>query len=80
MFCGAQNVSISLTDSPTAGQASLVVESESLRSDIPCDEKLADRFERIVTGLSRQLRSAIERDQATGRYQLGIAVVDKAER
>ena len=56
------------------------IESESLRGDIPCDEKLSDRFERIVTGLSRQLRSAITRDQEIGRYALDIAVVDKAER
>ncbi|HEX8584407.1 MAG TPA: histidine kinase dimerization/phosphoacceptor domain -containing protein [Allosphingosinicella sp.] len=79
MFCGAQNVAISLTAGDTGKQASLVVESESLRADIPCDEKLADRFERIVTGLSRQLRSAIDRDRDTGRYQLAITVVDKGD-
>jgi two-component sensor histidine kinase len=77
MFCGAQNVTISLTAAAKADAAALVIESESLRADIPCDEKLADRFERIVTGLSRQLRSAITRDQDTGRYALDIAVVDK---
>lgn len=80
MFCGAQNVQISLTATQSSSTACLVVESESLRSDIPCDEKLADRFERIVTGLSRQLRSTIDRDQDTGRYALDIAVVDKADR
>jgi two-component sensor histidine kinase len=80
MFCGAQNVAISLTAAEKPDAAALVIESESLRGDIPCDEKLADRFERIVTGLSRQLRSAITRDQDIGRYALDIAVVDKAER
>jgi two-component sensor histidine kinase len=79
MFCGAQNVTISLTESTATGMAGLVIESESLRADIPCDEKLAERFERIVTGLSRQLRSAITRDQETGRYALDIAVVGKAD-
>jgi two-component sensor histidine kinase len=79
MFCGAQNVTISLTATEKLTAAALVVESESLRADIPCDEKLADRFERIVTGLSRQLRSAITRDQDIGRYALDIAVVDKAD-
>ena len=79
MFCGAQNVAISLTAAQKPSAAALVIESESLRADIPCDEKLADRFERIVTGLSRQLRSAIARDQEIGRYALDIAVVDKAE-
>ena len=80
MFCGAQNVTISLTATARPEAAALVIESESLRADIPCDEKLADRFERIVTGLSRQLRSAITRDQDIGRYALDIAVVDRAER
>ncbi|HEY7810306.1 MAG TPA: histidine kinase dimerization/phosphoacceptor domain -containing protein [Allosphingosinicella sp.] len=79
MFCGAQNVTISLTDGETDGTAGLVIESESLRADIPCDENLSDRFERIVTGLSRQLRSAITRDQDSGRYALAIAVVGKAD-
>jgi two-component sensor histidine kinase len=80
MFCGAQNVTISLTATERGTYAALVVESESLRSDIPCDERLSDRFERIVTGLSRQLRSAIARDHDTGRYALDIAVVDKGDR
>jgi two-component sensor histidine kinase len=80
MFCGAQTVQISLTGRGTSGTACLVVESESLRADIPCDEKLSDRFERIVTGLSRQLRSTIDRDRDTGRYALDISVVDKADK
>jgi two-component sensor histidine kinase len=79
MFCGAQNVSISLSESDKPGSASLAIESESLRTDSPADERLAERFERIVTGLSRQLRSAIARDHAIGRYSLDIAVVSKAE-
>jgi HAMP domain-containing protein len=79
MFCGAQNVAISMTGAQKPGAAALVIESESLRADIPCDENLADRFERIVTGLSRQLRSAIVRDQEIGRYALDVAVVDKAD-
>ena len=79
MFCGAKNVAISLTATEASGVAGLTVESESLRGDVPCDEKLAERFERIVTGLSRQLRSAITRDDETGRYALNIVVVDKGE-
>jgi two-component system, sensor histidine kinase PdtaS len=81
MFCGASTVQISLTGAgASASTADLVVESDSLRGQVPCDEKLSDRFERIVTGLSRQLRSSIERDTDVGRYALAIAVVDKAER
>ena len=81
MFCGAASVQISLTGEGSAAlTAALVVESDSLRGLVACDEKLTDRFERIVTGLSRQLRSTIDRDTEIGRYSLAIAVVDRAER
>ena len=80
MFCGASSVQISLTGKELARTAALTIEADSLRANIPCDERLAERFERIVTGLSRQLRSSIQRDQEIGRYALDIAVVDKAER
>jgi two-component sensor histidine kinase len=81
MFCGAPLVTISLTGESTGpGTAALSVESESLRPAVTCEATLTERFERIVTGLSRQLRSAIRRDPETGRYCLDIAVVDKAER
>jgi len=81
MFCGGAAVQISLTgESSTATSAQLVVESDSLRGETTCDEKLTDRFERIVTGLSRQLRSSIDRNSEIGRYALAIAVVHKADR
>jgi two-component system, sensor histidine kinase PdtaS len=80
MLCGAGAVAISLRGTGGGGTATLVVESESLRDDVPCEEMLADRFERIVTGLSRQLRSTIHRDGDAGRYEIEIAVVDKGER
>jgi two-component sensor histidine kinase len=80
MFCGAPSVTISLSDGAGPGRASLAVESESLRGSAASDESLTDRFERIVTGLSRQLRTQIERDPALGRYSLDIAIVQKGER
>jgi two-component sensor histidine kinase len=79
MLCGAASVSIALTGDGRRGTAAMVIESESLRADIPCPQDLSDRFERIVTGLSRQLRTSIERDRESGRYSLEIAVVEKAE-
>jgi two-component sensor histidine kinase len=80
MFCGAGSVAIALTgEGRPAGVASLSLESESLRGNLACDEALTDRFERIVTGLSRQLRSVIARDTDVGRYTLDITVVEKAE-
>ncbi|PSJ38883.1 sensor histidine kinase [Allosphingosinicella deserti] len=81
MFCGAASVQISLTGEGAAlSTAQLVLESDSLRGQMDCDEKVTDRFERIVTGLSRQLRTSIDRNTDIGRYALAITVVDKADR
>jgi two-component sensor histidine kinase len=79
MFCGAKAVTISLDGENDTG-ATLRVESESLKGEVPCDEKLTERFDRIVTGLSRQLRSTLERDTDQGRYSVRISVLEKAER
>ena len=79
MFCGARSLAISLAGGETDKQALLSFESESLIGEAACDEKLAERFDRIVTGLSRQLRSKIERDTEAGRYSLVIAVVGKGD-
>ncbi|HMC92464.1 MAG TPA: histidine kinase dimerization/phosphoacceptor domain -containing protein, partial [Allosphingosinicella sp.] len=80
MLCGAASVAIALEDGEKPGTAMLIIESESLRSETPCEDMLTERFQRIVTGLSRQLRSVITRDETEGRYALAIAVVDKADR
>ncbi|MBV9373380.1 MAG: hypothetical protein JO109_17185, partial [Alphaproteobacteria bacterium] len=77
--CGATAVSISLTGEGRRGTATLAMESDSLKADVACPQELSDRFERIVTGLSRQLRTAIGRDRDTGRYSLDIAIVEKGE-
>jgi two-component sensor histidine kinase len=80
MLCGAASVSIALVDGSSDGTARLTIEADSLRAGAGCDAMLTERFERIVTGLSRQLRSTLDRDPEFGRYTLAIAVVDKAER
>lgn len=79
MFCEGKPVTISLRGE-TPGLARLTVESDSLHDDVACDAMLSDRFDRIVTGLSRQLRSNIHRDGASGSYALDVTVIDKAER
>jgi two-component sensor histidine kinase len=78
MFCGASSVNISLSGRNGTG-ALLGLESEALKGDAECDPGLTERFERIVTGLSRQLRSAIDRDVEIGRYALEIAIVHKSD-
>jgi two-component sensor histidine kinase len=80
MFRGGASVAISLRGGEAARIATLIVESDSLRDGGPSDDPLSDRFERIVAGLSRQLRSTIDRDPEAGRYAIGIAVVEKADR
>ena len=80
MLCGGASVAVSLTGDQGAVAAAMVIESESLRPGVVCSPAHSERFERIVTGLSRQLRSTIAREPEFGRYALAIAVVDKAER
>jgi two-component sensor histidine kinase len=71
MLCGADLVSITL-DADAPGTARLSIEVDALSGEIHCD---AERFDRIVTGLARQLRSTLDRDPARGLYSLTIAVV-----
>lgn len=79
MFCGATWVAITLeADSP--GYATLAIESDSLAGEISCDPQLFERFDRIITGLSRQLRSTLERIPEQGRYAVKITVVNRGER
>lgn len=75
MLCGASQVSVAL-DAGEPGFAMLSVEADSLTETVECDEALKDRFDRIVTGLARQLRSTLERDPERGRYAIAIAIVD----
>ncbi len=74
MFCGARAVMIALADNGD-GTAALSVMSESLKDDAACGETLTERFERIVTGLSRQLRTAMNKDGDKGVYSLNIAIL-----
>lgn len=79
MFYGSSAVRISLM-ADAACSAQLVIESDALRDGPRTDPESADRFDRIVTGLSRQLRSALIRDLKSGTYSLTIAVMDRADR
>ena len=79
MFCGAPAVAITV-EGKQNGAARLSVEADNLKDGAACDERLFERFDRVVTGLSRQLRSTMEKDPAQGRFALDIAVIDRAER
>ncbi|MGE5723239.1 MAG: sensor histidine kinase [Sphingomonadales bacterium] len=79
MFCAANGVRISLAGND-GSTATLTIESESLREGSPSQPELYERFDRVITGLSRQLRSDLVREGKTGAYSLSISVVEKLER
>ncbi len=76
MFCGGTNVVVTI-EVVRPSVALLCVQTDALQGDLHCDEKLFERFDRIVTGLSRQLRSVLQKDSEAGRYSLEIAVVEQ---
>jgi len=78
MLCGASAVSVAL-DPEEPACARLAVEVDSLAGPVDCDPALEDRFERIITGLARQLRSALDRDSAAGRYAVRIGTLAPEE-
>ncbi|HEX8444515.1 MAG TPA: sensor histidine kinase [Allosphingosinicella sp.] len=78
MFCGARLVTVAM-EQVRPNASLLSIESEALQGKIECDTKLAERFDRIVTGLSRQLRSVLTKDLETGRYSLEIAIVGRGD-
>jgi two-component sensor histidine kinase len=76
MLCGAERISVVL-EPDAAGTARLSVEVDALAGEVDCDAALADRFDRIVTGLARQLRSALDRDPKRGRYSVAISIIEE---
>ena len=78
MLRGAGLVSIAL-DGDGPGSARLSIEVDALAGRADGDAAFEERFERIVTGLARQLRSTLDHDPERGLYALSIAVVEKAD-
>lgn len=76
MLAGANLVSI-VMDRVEPGFARLSIEVDSLAETSDRDERLLERFDRIVTGLARQLRSTLERDPEQGRYTVRVAVMER---
>ena len=69
-----ETVGVSLRQSsPTS--ARLCLTSASLRADAECTAVDVRQFERITTGLSRQLRAVLERDTAIGRFGIDISTL-----
>lgn len=69
-------VAIALTPGPAQDRAILSIEAAGLaETDVPHSAS-RDRFERIVLGLSRQLRSPLEHDGEAGRYRIAITIAE----
>jgi two-component sensor histidine kinase len=75
MLCGAGLVSVTL-DRDGPGFARLSIMIDALAGAPDCDKAFRERFDRIVTGLARQLRSELEREPARGRYSVILAIVE----
>jgi len=78
MLCECSLVSISL-EAEGAGRARLTIESEALNGEASCAPELRERFERIITGLARQLRSSPNRDPKEGRFSVSIGILGREE-
>ena len=75
MLSGAGSISIVL-EAEEPGSARLSIEVDSLADGSTGDELLSERFDRIITGLARQLRSPLDRDPTRGRYSVKVNVID----
>jgi signal transduction histidine kinase len=77
MLCGPNsNIAISVT--PVAGRLDrglLSIASASLATPECRDGPAADRFNRIVGGLARQLRSPLDHDVETGHYAIELPIL-----
>jgi two-component sensor histidine kinase len=67
-------IAMTLTPGDTPERALLTIESKKLGEAVCETHPGRARFERIVTGLARQLRSHLDYDGAIGRYQVAIAI------
>jgi two-component sensor histidine kinase len=67
-------IAIALRPGSAPDRAILSIQSPRLGEDICELHPSRARFERIITGLARQLRSHLDYDGTAGRYQIEIAV------
>lgn len=75
MMCAPDDpVAVTLRTSQTESKARLTLSSPSLLADAVCDTVDQRQFERITTGLSRQLRAVLERNGETGTFGIDINI------
>ncbi|MFD1612531.1 sensor histidine kinase [Sphingomonas tabacisoli] len=66
----AASIRVSVIAQPEPDRACLIVGSPALKDADRLRELLADRYGRVLEGLSRQLRSPLERDTESGSFQV----------
>ncbi len=71
---GAMRILVPLESGHT-DRATLIIEARGLRDTPEMTALLADRYGRVLTGLSRQLRAPLVHDGEAGRYSIAISVV-----
>ncbi len=75
MLCAPEEpVGVTLRRSASPLTARLSLSSASLKSGAVCEQVDVRQFERITTGLSRQLRAVLDRDGDTGTFGIDITV------
>ncbi|NNM76856.1 sensor histidine kinase [Sphingomonas sp. ID1715] len=75
----AAAVRISVLRQPEPGRACLVVASPALSDGERLEALLAERYGRVLEGLSRQLRSPLERDRAAGSFQVCFPMIVESD-
>jgi len=71
----ATSVAISLRPGTAPNRALFTIEAPGLDAEACLAYPTMDRFRRIIQGLARQLRSTLDHEEGSGRYQVEIAIV-----
>jgi two-component sensor histidine kinase len=77
MLCGASVVSIAI-ERGEARTARLKIELEGLADGPSCEQAVVERFDRVISGLARQLRAPLERGPDDGGYAIDLPILDDA--
>ena len=74
----ATSVAITLQPRGASNRALFTIEAPGLDAEACVAYPTMDRFRRIVQGLARQLRSTLDHEEGSGRYEIEIAIVPDA--
>ncbi|SFR78027.1 sensor histidine kinase [Sphingomonas jatrophae] len=66
-------IAVVLCPAERDGRATLSVQAEALRDEACRQHPSAERFDRVITGLGRQLRAPLNRDPIEGRFSVEIS-------